>query len=548
MSTAESTRDQTAHQGERDRQADDLVERTKCDPGAPLEEESLFLLLELKTTDAASFARIWARLKCETKCGMSLLRTKLDGLDKATREFRRATRRQKENAAGEHLPEGAKLDDFHAFLPSYKFYWKPGRSLWPAASVDAVFDPIQTRNDELVEATKWLAQNRPLHEMTWSPGAADIICDHLVREGGFIDHPGARVANTYLPPTIDLGDPALAGPWLDHVRELYPDDAEHLFDWLAFKVQNPGLKVNHAVLLGGATGIGKDTILDPVRYSVGDWNFADIRPTVLRGRFNGFAKSVILRINEVHDLDSDTDAYAFYELTKHIIAAPPEVILVDEKNLPAHHAPNVTGVILTSNHKTVGLYLPPDDRRHYVAWSDQPGENEPGALPASYFEQLYSWLDNGGRTHVAAWLKARDLSRFNPKAAPPRTDAFREIVNAQRAPEETELADVLEKMAEEERNHGKDKGLIVFTLAELRGKARDLSFHDLVAWLEDRKYRRILPMHLERLGYRRVTNPDAADGRWRTSVGKQIFYGLKRLPRSMLVQLVKERIACTGWV
>jgi hypothetical protein len=27
-----------------------------------------------------------------------------------------------------------------------------------------------------------------------------------------------------------------------------------------------------------------------------------------------------------------------------------------------------TGVIFTSNHKTDGLFLPPDDRRHFVAW------------------------------------------------------------------------------------------------------------------------------------------------------------------------------------
>jgi hypothetical protein len=28
-------------------------------------------------------------------------------------------------------------------------------------------------------------------------------------------------------------------------------------------------------------------------------------------------------------------------------------------------------VIITTNHKTDGIYLEPDDRRHYVAWSDR---------------------------------------------------------------------------------------------------------------------------------------------------------------------------------
>jgi len=31
---------------------------------------------------------------------------------------------------------------------------------------------------------------------------------------------------------------------------------------------------------------------------------------------------------------------------------------------------NVCGVVITTNHKTDGIYLPADDRRHYVAWSD----------------------------------------------------------------------------------------------------------------------------------------------------------------------------------
>jgi len=31
---------------------------------------------------------------------------------------------------------------------------------------------------------------------------------------------------------------------------------------------------------------------------------------------------------------------------------------------------NVLGFLITTNHKTDGIYLPADDRRHYVAWSD----------------------------------------------------------------------------------------------------------------------------------------------------------------------------------
>jgi hypothetical protein len=46
------------------------------------------------------------------------------------------------------------------------------------------------------------------------------------------------------------------------------------------------------------------------------------------------------------------------------------VLRVDEKNLREYSILNCCGVIVTTNHKSDGIHLPADDRRHYVAWSD----------------------------------------------------------------------------------------------------------------------------------------------------------------------------------
>jgi hypothetical protein len=61
--------------------------------------------------------------------------------------------------------------------------------------------------------------------------------------------------------------------WLAHIRKIYPDDADHIIAWLAHRVQRPGEKINHALVLGGEPGIGKDSMLEPVKYAVGPWNF-----------------------------------------------------------------------------------------------------------------------------------------------------------------------------------------------------------------------------------------------------------------------------------
>ena len=46
---------------------------------------------------------------------------------------------------------------------------------------------------------------------------------------------------------------------LDHVKKVYSDDFGHIINFLAHRVQRPQEKINHALLLGGKPGIGKDT-------------------------------------------------------------------------------------------------------------------------------------------------------------------------------------------------------------------------------------------------------------------------------------------------
>jgi hypothetical protein len=113
---------------------------------------------------------------------------------------------------------------------------------------------------------------------------------------------------------------------------VFGGDDDHIVKYLAHRVQRPQEKINHAFVFGGAQGIGKDTLLEPVKYAVGPWNFAEVSPQQMLGRFNGFLKSVILRVNEARDL-GETNRFSFYDPMKAYTAAPPDVLRVDEKNL-----------------------------------------------------------------------------------------------------------------------------------------------------------------------------------------------------------------------
>ena len=299
--------------------------------------------------------------------------------------------------------------------------------------------------------------------------------------------------------------------WIDHVRRVYPTDADRIICWLAHRVQRPQEKINHALVLGGAQGIGKDTLLEPAKRAVGPWNFAEVSPQQVLGRFNSFIKSVIMRMSEARDL-GDFDRYSLYDHLKALTAAPPDVLRVDEKNIREYSILNCCGVIITTNHKSDGIYLPADDRRHYVAWSDLKASD----FTASYWTRLWAWYDEGGDRHVAAYLAELDLADFNAKAPPPKTQAFWEIVDASRAPENAELADALDKLGNPDAT----------TLARVQGKASS----DFSDWLLDRKNRRQLPYRFECCGYVRVRNDAADDGLWVINKARQAIYANAALP------------------
>lgn len=425
--------------------------------------------------------------------------------------------------------EGVNLTDFYAYMPAAKYIFAPSRELWPATSVNSRVPPQKLLDDRgqpvkratgegdktetvYIAASQWLAKERAVEQMTWAPGEPMIVQDRLVSEGGWIKRAGCSCFNLYRPPIVAHGQAALAMRWVHHVHRVYPNDADHMIKWLAQRVQRPQDKINHALVLGGNQGIGKDTLLDPAKYAVGPWNCSEISPAQITGRFNGFLKSVIMRVSEARDL-GEVDRFGFYEHMKTYTAAPPDVLRVDEKNMREHAIFNVVGVIITTNHKANGIYLPADDRRHYVAWSDLSKED----FTEAYWKGLWDWYDGGGRAHVAEYLRTLDLSGFNPKAPPPKTPAWHDIVNSNRAPEDAELADALDGIAWPD----------AVTLSAIVGSHSCAA--TFAAFLTDRKNSRQIPHRLEAVGYTAVYNESVKDGLWKALGKRQVIYAKKDL-------------------
>jgi len=432
------------------------------------------------------------------------------------------------------MPAAAKshieIANFQAYLPGHSYIYIPTRDLWPAVAVNAVVPSIPLFNldgsprmsgDDQVHmvAATWLDKHQGVEQMTWAPGLPMLIRERLISEGGWFGHPGAACFNLYRPPTIKHGDLMKAMPWVDHVKKVYPDDWEHIIHWIAHHVQHPEIKVNHSIVLGGQVGVGKDTLLAPAVQAVGPWNCAEVSPEDLFGSFNGYLKAVLLRVSEARDM-GDVSKFQLYERMKTMGAAPPDVLRVNEKHLKEHHIVNVVGVIITTNYKTEGIYLPADDRRHYVAWSDvMPSafDRQPGAGDSSkYFDALWTWYEKeGGFEHVAAFLATLDISGFNAKAPPLKTPAFWAIVDANRPAEEAEIMDALDTL----------NNPPAITLECLMTGA----VGDLGAFLHDRKNRKAISHRIIAAGYEIVRNDTAKDGLWVVKGARKTIYALKTL-------------------
>lgn len=130
---------------------------------------------------------------------------------------------------------------------------------------------------------------------------------------------------------------------------------------------------------------------------------------------------------------------------------------------------------------------------------------------------------------MASYLAELDLSGFDPKAPPPKTDAFWAIVAAGSAPEDAEMKDALDRIS--------NPPVIILRMLEYGSSS------EFCAYLRERKNARALPFRLEECGYERVTNPAVKEGTWKFSWGRATIYALSTLSKSERVSAAKKLVS-----
>ena len=247
-------------------------------------------------------------------------------------------------------------------------------------------------------------------------------------------------------PDVSASVDADISMWLNHCQALVPEQEEldHIFNVMAFKVQHPEIKVNHAVLHAGDEGSGKDTFWAPFIWAIcGDHlkNRGIMDNNSVNSQWGYQLESEVLIINELKEPDASTRRQLANQL-KPIIAAPPEMLPINRKGLHPYMMANRLFVLAFSN-DPVPISLASQDRRWFCVWSTAP------RMESNQAKKIWDWYRSGGFQAIASWLQARDVSKFNPSAPPIWTEFKANLVEHGMSMAESFLVEMLKNRASE---------------------------------------------------------------------------------------------------
>lgn len=213
-------------------------------------------------------------------------------------------------------------------------------------------------------------------------------------------------------------------PFLQLVDFLFADmeknAKEWFLDWLAFPIQNPGVKMFSAVLVWGVVqGTGKSLI----GYSMGQVygkNFKEIKDENLEGGYTSWAENKQFIMG---DEISGSDNRQYANTLKRLVSQ--RTVEINVKYIPEYDVPDCINYYFTSNHGDA-FFLEDTDRRYVVV------EVTGMPLEEQFYTDYDKWLwKDGGPSALFHWLLERKISStFNPAAAGPRTKAKERMIQS----------------------------------------------------------------------------------------------------------------------
>lgn len=247
-------------------------------------------------------------------------------------------------------------------------------------------------------------------------------------------------------------------PWAELIEYIFgsaPEYKKWFLQWVAYPLQNPGVKMNTAILFIGPQGVGKSFI----GYILGDIygkNFNCVGRHEIYSQFNDWAVS---RQFIMGDEITGSDKRHESDILKAMLTR--EKIVVHQKYQPRYEMKDCINYLFTSNHIDA-VFLENSDRRFFV--HETPDE----PMKDKVYERIEKWRYSGGTSHLFHYLLNRvDTKTFNPESQAPLTGARTELVYLSRGDLDMFCHQLFKNPDDTLRIDGKRISRDLFTVSEL---------------------------------------------------------------------------------
>ena len=210
-----------------------------------------------------------------------------------------------------------------------------------------------------------------------------------------------------------------------HMKLLFadPNHRRILFDWLAYNVQNPGLKIRWAPLIQGGEGCGKTFFFELISAVLGHGHAKLVNKASISGSWNEWATGAqVIAIEEIRVVGENK--YEIMNKLKELITN--NNVPINQRNNDTRTVENTTNYIAFTNFHDA-LALAHNDRRYFVLKAILQEEEEIRAVGEQYFDDLFALLEE--RAGALRWIFENHTmsADFNPNGRAPHT-IFRDQV------------------------------------------------------------------------------------------------------------------------
>lgn len=214
-------------------------------------------------------------------------------------------------------------------------------------------------------------------------------------------------------------------PFLDHVEYLFPDadERQHLLDWMAYVITNPGEKILYALLIHSKVqGIGKSFLGEVMRSVLGHHNTTMLTTQMLSENYTGWAKRSCFSIVEEIMVNNKME---IMNKIKPIITQP--TVNIREMQREAYEVTNRVNMMLNTNYENA-LKVNDEDRRYLILSSQAARKGK------DYYINLFNWLETPEALSAILYMfqSWEHAEGFNPKGNAPETMAREEMIEVNR--------------------------------------------------------------------------------------------------------------------